>query len=108
MSDTMTISRQEYQDLIDTRDGAAALAAVANGTMETFSQADADAYLKAPTPLAFWRKHRQMTQKALAEAAGISQPYLAQIEKGIRNADVRYYVAFAKALSARLDDIVPQ
>jgi DNA-binding XRE family transcriptional regulator len=107
MSDTITISRAEYQDLIDARDAAIAMRDVATGAMETFSDAEADAYLAAPSALAFWRKRRGMTQAALAAAAGITQPYLGQIERGQRNADVKLYVAFARALGARIDDIAP-
>ena len=109
MADTITISRQEYDDLIDARDANAAIAAIANGTMETFSEAETDAYLAAATPLAFYRRNRGMTQAALAHAAGISQPYLAQIESGQKSGvDVRVFVAMAKALGVRVDDIAPE
>ncbi len=40
--------------------------------MPTIAEADVDAYLAAPIPLAFWRKHWGMTQVALSQAAGIS------------------------------------
>jgi transcriptional regulator with XRE-family HTH domain len=75
--------------------------------METLSEAEVDAYLAAPSALAFFRKRRGMTQAALAAAVGITQPFLSQIEQGQRGADVRTYVAFAKVLRCRVDDIAP-
>jgi hypothetical protein len=49
--------------------------AVADGTMQALAGADVDAYLAAKTPLAFWRRHRKVTQRALAEAIGVSQAH---------------------------------
>ena len=108
MGDTVTLSRQEYEDLIDARDHAVATRDVATGAMETLSEADLDAYLAAPTPLAFWRRRRGLTQAALAAAIGVSQPYLAQIESGRRTGDVHAYARMAKALRVRMEDFVPE
>jgi DNA-binding XRE family transcriptional regulator len=102
----VTMTADEYEDLIDTRDHALAMSAVRSGSMPTVPDADVDAYLAAPTPLAFWRKHRGMTQVALAGAADISQPYLAQIENGQREAAVSIYVRLARLLGVRVDDLI--
>ncbi len=107
MSDTVTLTRTECQDLIDARDAALAMCDVASGAMPTVADADVDAYLAAPTPLAFWRKHRGLTQAALAGQAGITQPYLAQIERGHRIGDVVLYSKLAEALKVRIEDLVP-
>lgn len=58
------MTAEGYQDLIDARDAEAAMRAVADGTMQTLAGADVDAYLPAKTPLAFWRRHRKVTQHA--------------------------------------------
>ena len=108
MSDTITLSRAEYQNLVDARDAALAMRDVASGTMPTVGDADVDAYLAAPTPLAFWRKHRGLTQAALAAQVGITQPYLAQIERGHRGGDVVLYSKLARALQVRIEDLVPE
>jgi transcriptional regulator with XRE-family HTH domain len=79
---------------------------IANGRMPTIAEADVDAYLAAPTALAFWRKHRGMTQVELSHAAGISQPYLAQLENSQREATVAVYARLAKILRVRIDDLV--
>ena len=108
MSDTITLSRAEYQDLIDGRDAAIAMRDVASGVMPVLSEAEVDAYLAAPTPLAFWRKQRELTQAALAAEIGVSQPYLAQIEGGRRVGDVVLYSKLATALKVRIEDLVPE
>ncbi len=76
--------------------------------MPTVAEADVDAYLAAPTPLAFWRKHRGLTQIELSQAADISQPYLAQLESGQREGAVSVYARLAKRLNVRIDDLVAE
>ena len=106
-TDTVTLTRAEYEALIDARDHAQAMREVATGAKETLSDTELDAYLAARSPLAFWRKHRGLTQTALAASAGITQPYLAQIEGGSRGGDVALFAKFASALRVRIEDIVP-
>jgi transcriptional regulator with XRE-family HTH domain len=76
--------------------------------METLSSAEADAYLAAPTPLAFWRKHRGLTQAVLAERVGIAQPSLAQAEAGRRGLSVGVWAKLAKTLRTRIEDLLPE
>lgn len=102
----VVLAEQDYRDLIDARDHAMALRAIASGA-DTLSEAETIAYLAAPTPLNFWRKHRNLTQAALAEVAGLSQPYLAQIETGKRVGDVVLYAKLAAALRLTIEDLVP-
>jgi transcriptional regulator with XRE-family HTH domain len=65
-----------------------------------------DAILDGESPIRVWRKHRGLTQRQLAGAAGISVPYLSQIELGERKGSTDVLVAIAKALDLALDDIV--
>lgn len=101
------MSRAEYEDLVDARDHATAMAAHRHGDDEGLTDAEMDDYLAAPTPLAFWRRRRDLTQAALAAAVGISQPYLAQIESGARTGDVSVYARLAKQLRVRMEDLIP-
>lgn len=66
-----------------------------------------DDYLAAPTPLAYWRKRRGLTQAALARSASISQPYLAQIETGVRTGDVTLYRRLAERLGISIEEPAP-
>ena len=47
-------------------------------------------------PIKIIRKHRSMTQGDLARAAGISRPYLTEIETGRKDGSIRAMKAIAK------------
>ena len=49
------------------------------------------------------RKHRGMTQGDLAEAAGISRPYLTEIETGRKDGSIRALKSIAGALDVSLE-----
>ena len=105
----IVLSREEYEDLVDARDHALTMAAHARGEDPGLTDAELDEYLAAPTPLAYWRKHRGLTQAALAAAAGISQPYLAQLESGRRAwRTLRSMRKLAKRLAVRIEDLLAQ
>lgn len=106
-SNVVTMTRDEYQSLIDARDHAIAMREIMAGTMPTVPDSAVDDYLAAPTPLAFWRKHRGLTQAELADAAAVTQPYIAQLESGQKtSADIRIYARMAKRLQVRIEDLV--
>jgi DNA-binding XRE family transcriptional regulator len=106
--DSVTLSLEEYQELIDARDHAVAMRDVAAGAMPVLTEAEMEAYLASPSLLAFWRRQRGNSQSQLAGMAGISQPYLAQIEAGKRVGDVHLYARLAKALHVRIEDLVAE
>ncbi len=92
----------------DARDLAIAEAALENlrsGKAELLTQTEVREFLAAPTPLSFWRKRRDLTQAALAERVGISQAYLAQIERGKWVGDIQLYRRLAGALRLEMEDI---
>jgi DNA-binding XRE family transcriptional regulator len=64
------------------------------------------AILDGANPVRVWREHRRLTQQQLADAAGISTPYLSQIESGKRTGSPEVLTAIATALHLTLDDIV--
>jgi len=64
------------------------------------------AILDGENPIKAWREHRGLTQQQLANAAGISMPYLSQIESGKRKGPADVLAAIAKALDLSLDDIL--
>ena len=58
-------------------------------------------------PVAAWRKHRGMTQVALAQAAKIDRGYLALIERGARSGSVQTLARIARILGCLVEDLVP-
>jgi DNA-binding XRE family transcriptional regulator len=102
----VVLDRSDYDDLIDSLDAAIAMREIAAGA-PTIPAAEMDAYLAAPTPLAFWRQRAGKTQAGLAEEVGVSQPFLAQIEGGRRQGTVRVLARLAKAVGVRIEDLLP-
>jgi DNA-binding XRE family transcriptional regulator len=52
------------------------------------------------------RAYRGMTQKALAERAGIKQPYLSAIESGKKPGSALALTAIAKVLGVTVEDVL--
>jgi len=57
-------------------------------------------------PVRIWREYRKLTQQQLADKAGISKPYLSQLETGARRASVSVIKRLAAALEADVDDLI--
>ena len=83
-----------------------AKAALAAGDDELVPALVANAILDGENPVRVWRQHREMSQVQLAEATGISQAYLAQIETGKREGTLSLFRSLADALEIDLDDLV--
>jgi len=103
----VSLPRPDYQDLVDARDHAVAMRDVAAGA-PVLAEAELDAFLAAPSPLAFWRKRAGMTQTALAQKAGITQAFLAQIEAGSRDGTVAVLKRIAQTLGLRIEDLIAE
>ncbi len=65
------------------------------------------ANLSACSPVRVYRRHRALSQTALAAQAGISLPYLNQIEAGKRQPSARVLKTLAAALKLPIDALVP-
>jgi DNA-binding XRE family transcriptional regulator len=103
--DIITLTRDEYDDLVDGVRHEATMRGIAAGFMGTLTDAEMDEYLEAPTPIAFWRKHRGLTQQPLADAIGVSPPYIALLENGQREATGPVYAGLAAALRVTVGDL---
>jgi DNA-binding XRE family transcriptional regulator len=108
------LSAREYARLVrlaeDAEDIAraeTALKRIEAGEAEILSEAEVRELLEARTPISFWRKRRGFTQAVLAKRVGISQAYLAQIERGKRTGDIQLYQALGHVLGVNMEDIVP-
>ena len=64
------------------------------------------ALLDGENPLRVWREYRRLTQQQLAEKAGISKPYLSQLEGGKRRGTTEVLTRLAQALAVNLEDLV--
>ena len=60
-------------------------------------------YAGQETPLRILRKFRGMTQEELALTAGISRPYLTEIETGKKDGSIRALKSIAGALDVSLE-----
>ncbi len=105
---------QQYLELLekaemlqDVQDYDSAKMALEEGKEELLPESFVNELLEGgANPVKVWREYRGLTQKKLADAAGISVPYLSQLEAGKRRGSLEVYSAIATALSVALDDIV--
>ena len=73
---------------------------------EFFPAEVVDRLLAGENPIRVYRKYRRLTQKQLAEAAGINPVYLSQIETGKRAGSLKTLAAVAAALGVEPGDLV--
>ena len=74
---------------------------------ELVPAAIANRLLDGENPVRVWREHRGMSVKEVAAKAGLSPPYLSQIETGRREGTMKSMVAIARALRVDLGDLAP-
>jgi len=97
---------EQAETLQDIRDYDSAKAALEREEEELIPSEVVYALLDGQNPIKVWREYRGLTQQQLGEAAGISVPYLSQLESGKRKGSTRVLTAIAKSLKLSLDDIV--
>ena len=98
----------EAEMLQDIQDYDSVKTAIERGEEELVPIRIAYAMLDGENPIKDGREYRGLTQQALADTAGISKPYLSQIETNKRTGTKEVLLAIAKALKVTLDDIVIQ
>lgn len=76
------------------------------GRLTGLSPEQTRALVEAPSPLAFWRKHRGLTQSALAARVSITQNYLSDIENGRRAGPVELWLKLSQTLDLPVDVLV--
>ena len=119
-ADTVTIKRIDLdaiasmiEDAIDLAAVRALDAEIASRGLETvlangLALEDAERLWAGEHPLKVWREKRGLSQRALGEAAGVAQGYLAEIEKGIKPGSVTALRKLAGALRVQVDDLIPE
>lgn len=96
---------EQAEALEDIRDYDAAKAELERGEDELIPAEVVNAILDGENPIKVWREFRGLTQQQLADAAGISKPYLSQIETGKRKGSTDILSALARALQVTLDEV---
>ncbi len=107
------IPLSEYERLVDAAEDAADIAAydevkrkLATGEDELIPDEMVGRLIAGENKVRVWREHRGMTAAALADAAGISTPYLSQIESGKRDGSIDVMKRIANTLGITVDDLV--
>jgi DNA-binding XRE family transcriptional regulator len=109
----VVLPEAEYERLLDLAEDAADIAAIqkfeeklATGEEEFIPAEYVYRMLDGENRVMVWREFRGLSSKQLAEAAGISQAYLSQIEAGKRDGSLGTMKKIAGALRIGLDDLV--
>ena len=97
---------EKAEMLQDIQDYDNAKAALEHGDDELIPSEVVYAILDGENAVKVWREFREMTQQDLAKNAGISVPYLSQIETGKRKGSLKVLSATARALKVSLDHIL--
>ena len=96
---------EQYEEMRDALAHANAMADYRTGRDEGLTSDEVAALLAAPTPLAFWRVKRGMTQAKLAKATKTTQPHIADLESGKHGGSLEMMARTAKALQVKIDDL---
>jgi DNA-binding XRE family transcriptional regulator len=99
------LSEEDYEDLVDGLHAQAIMARIAAGE-ETWPLELVMELSETDSRIRTYRTYRKLSVSELAEAAGISQPYLSEIEAGKKTGSVDVLKRIAAALKVDLDDIV--
>jgi DNA-binding XRE family transcriptional regulator len=109
----VVLDEAEYERLLDALEDAEDAAAVrgfeeklASGKEELIPAEYMYRMLDGENQVAVWREFRGMTSKQLADAAGITQGYLSQIETSKRDGTIGTMKKIAEALAVSIDDLV--
>jgi DNA-binding XRE family transcriptional regulator len=97
---------EQVEMLADIRDYDEAKTAIENGAEEIIPSEVVNTLMEGGNPVRIWREHRQMTQQELSEAAGISTPFLSQIETGKRAGSVKVLTKIAGTLNVAIEDLL--
>lgn len=97
---------QQMQEAMEALEDIRAFDQARSAPLEFVPAAVADRLIDGDTPLRVWREYRGLSQDQLAEAAGISAPFLSQIEHGQRNPSLDTLKRIAQVLSVDLDDLI--
>ena len=93
------------EDLTDVRAYDEAMRRLASGVDELVPAETVNRILDGENALRVWREYRGMTVKQLADQAGMSAPFVSQIETGQREGSLETMRKIAAVLKVSLDDL---
>lgn len=99
------VPEEEFEDMMDVIMAKEVLARIEAGE-ETWPAELVYELLDTDSRIRTYRNYRKLSVSDLATAAGISQPYLSEIESGKKTGSVDVLKRIAAALKVDLDDIV--
>ena len=99
--------REAAETLADIAAAEDVLRKLETGEEELIPAEFGDRIIDGESPVRVWREYRGLKARELAEAAGISQSYLSQIESGEREGTFDTMRRIAEALRVTLDDLAP-
>jgi len=110
--ETVTITRTEYDELLERLEDLEASLALLRDRQEDDGTRIPHEVVKAEVagdhPVTAWRKYRGLTGRQLAQEAGLSAAYLSEIEHGKKPGSVEAYRALARVLRAPIDVLAPE
>lgn len=98
---------EKAEMLQDVQDYDSAKAALERGDDELVPSEVVYAILDGENAIKVWREYRGLSQQETAEKAGISIPYLSQLETNKRKGSLDVLRTIAKVLRVSLENIVP-
>jgi DNA-binding XRE family transcriptional regulator len=98
---------EKAEMLQELQDYDSAKAALERGDDELVPGEVVYAILDGENAIKVWREYRGLSQQETAEKAGISVPYLSQLESSKRKGSLDVLTAIAKVLQVSLENIVP-
>lgn len=102
------LPRAELEEILAAAAHAKALSDFRSGRDPELTSTEMRELLAAPSPLAFWRRKRGLTQAALAEATNLAQNYISDLETGKREGSAAQWRKIARALDLPVDDLIPE
>ena len=97
---------EKAEMLQDVHDYDSAKASLERGEAELIPGEVVYAILDGENPIKVWREYRGLSQPETAEKAGISVPYLSQLETNRRKGSLAVLSALAKVLKVSLDEML--
>lgn len=106
---TVTISRADWKKVVERLEDADDRAAVRASLARKEDALPVALYRRISAgehPVRIWREHRGLGLNALARRAGMSAPYLSEIENGTKPGSAAALKKIAQALDIDLDELV--